>query len=166
MRPIAASLSNEESKSNAADKCIDGIQESDEDNICQSRDQLAPWLAMDFGEGYEVAVESVFLYSTRDGNGFDRTSNVEIRISDKLPTTGGEEEFTGGELLGTFEGPATRKQTVSIVTKEGWKKKFGRFLVIQMNVGKETKTRINLKEVKALGRIRLKCAPDFCYGGR
>ena len=162
LRPSAASLSSDpyiifKWGKFTADKCIDGIinyKQRDEYDLCQTEEQLAPWLSLDFGEKAKVAVERVFLYSRHD-NYYHRTRNVTIRISDELPTTG-EEEFTGGELLGTFEGPATRKQTVKIVSKEGWERKFGRFLVIQMNVGNEKKTWLNLKEVKAFGRKRLK----------
>ena len=111
-------------------------------------------------EKARVAVQKVFLYSRSD-NHYDRTRNVEIRLSDELPTTG-EEEFTGGELLGTFKGPATRRQKVEILSGPGWENKFGQFLVIQMNVGQETKTYLNLKEVQVFGHYRQKCTSDFC----
>ena len=122
--------------------------------------QLVLPLLLLFFEKARVAVQKVFLYSRSD-NHYDRTRNVEIRLSDELPTTG-EEEFTGGELLGTFKGPATRRQKVEILSGPGWENKFGQFLIIQMNVGQETKTYLNLKEVQAFGHYRQKCTSDFC----
>ena len=66
-------------------------------------------------------MEKVFLFSRSDAK-WERTRNVQIRISDKLPTTG-MTMFSGGEALGPFPGPATRGQTIEIPSGAGWEKK-------------------------------------------
>ena len=54
--------------------------------------------------------------------------NVEVRLTDELPTSE-DQMFTGGELLGTFEGPGTTGQIVKV---EG-PARTGRYVLIQMN---------------------------------
>ena len=95
-----------------------------------------------------MSVEKVVLYNRRDRH-WARTKNVQIRLSNELPTSG-KEMFSGGEALGSFEGPATRGQKVEIHSGPGWEKKTGRYLVIQMNFGKAPNY-LNLKEVFAVG---------------
>ena len=147
-----------------AENCIDGIidfRKVDEFNMCHTWGAQAPWLALDFGEKTRVSVERVLLWNRKD-NHYDRTRNVRIRLADKLPTTDGE-EFRDGDLLGTFPGPATRSEKVEISSALGWENKFGRFLVIQTNVGREEKTYLNFKEVEAFGLYQpTRCVEEFC----
>ena len=116
--------------------------------VCNSHAELAPWLALDYGEGKRVAVEKVFLYNRNDKH-WDRTKNVQIRISDELPASG-ETMFEGGEALGAFKGPSTKGQIVEIPSGPGWDKKNGRYLIIQMNMGNKPNM-LNLKEAYAVG---------------
>ena len=58
--------------------------------------------------------------------------------------------FSGGDLLGTFKGPATRGQIIEIQSKPGWETKKGRYLIIQMNHGDKPEP-LNLAEVVAVG---------------
>ena len=113
--------------------------------VCNSHAELAPWLALDYGEGKRVAVEKVFLYNRNDKH-WDRTKNVQIRISDELPASG-ETMFEGGEALGAFKGPSTKGQIVEIHSGPGWKRKKGRYLIIQM----KNNNYLNLQEASAVG---------------
>ena len=76
-----------------------------------------------------------------------RTRNVEVRLSDELPTSA-TSMFSGGDLLGTFAGPAFGRQ-VEIDSGPGWAEKFGRYLIVQMDNGGP----LNLKEVTAFGGV-------------
>ena len=58
--------------------------------------------------------------------------------------------FTGGEVLGTFKGPATKGQKNEIHSGLGWDGKTGRYLIIQMNMGGGGKS-LNLQEAYAVG---------------
>ena len=58
--------------------------------------------------------------------------------------------FLGGEVLGTFKGPATKGQTNEIRSGRGWDGKTGRYLIIQMNMGGGGKS-LNLQEAYAVG---------------
>ena len=115
--------------------------------MCHSKKETAPWLALDYGKGTKVSVEKVLLFNRRDG-GYERTRNVQIRISDNLPNNG-KTMFSGGKALGTFKGPATRGQTVEIHSGPGWEKKTGRYLIIQMDM--EKAHILNLIEAYAFG---------------
>ena len=101
-------------------------------------------MALDYGEDTQDSVEKVLLYNRHDGS-FERTKNVQIRISNELPKNG-KTMATCGEALGTFEGPATKGQINEIDSGSGWEKKTGRYLIVQMKG-----TQINLHEVEAVG---------------
>jgi len=131
-----------------ASKCIDGITTdgdwgggSGADGMCHTGKDLFPWIALDFGT--QVMVKRVDIVN-RSVLG-DRTRNINIRVGDQLPASG-EEMFTGGKLLGQFDGPATDGQYISI---QGNGMLAGRYLIIQMDNGNDP---LNLKEVTAYGR--------------
>ena len=110
---------------------------------------MAPWLAVDFGgEDKRVSIEKVVLFNREDCC-WSTTKNIEIRLTNKKPTSA-KGMFLGGDLLGTFEGAATRGEQVEIHSGPGWENKVGRFLIIQMNHGSEPHG-ISLKEVQATG---------------
>ena len=134
--------------------CIDGSSEQlpwgsiPGPGFCHTDLDPAPWLAIDYGYRARVSVEKVVLYN-RDEN-FERTRNVEVRLSDELPTSA-EIMFSGGTLLGTFAGPGGPGQEIEIVTNvtgPGWRDFFGRYILVQMDNGEDP---INLKEVTAFG---------------
>ena len=58
-----------------------------------------------------VTVRRVEIFN-RDGFG-DRTGNVDVRVSNELPSTGAL-MFSGGSLLGHFSGPAADGQKITI----------------------------------------------------
>ena len=100
-----------------ATKCIDGITEGLDaglvdgvGQICHTNGEPAPWIAIDYGT--TVIVERVEIFNRRYCCG-ERTQNVDVRISDELPTSGGQ-MFSGGTLLGRFPGPATDGQEITI----------------------------------------------------
>ena len=79
--------------------------------MCHTHNERAPWLAIDYGA--EVTVKRVELFNREDCCG-DRTRNVDVRVSNQLPTSANE-MFSGGFLLGHFAGPGTNGQHISII---------------------------------------------------
>ena len=137
---------------NGPDKCIDGITDGPDSHpgdLCHTSLEPTPWLALAFGNNSRVSVETVLLYNRMDSsaNGA-RAKNVEIRISDELPTSG-TTMFPGGHLLGTFAGPGTSGQQIEIKSGPAWRTKIGRYLIVQMDNGQGVP--LNLKEVAAFG---------------
>ena len=95
-----------------AGNCIDGVTGPMDSNghlrICHTNfNTTAPWIAIDFGASNHpttVTVQRVELFH-RQGYG-KRTRNVDVRITNELPTSDSK-KFSGGTLLGHFAGPAT-----------------------------------------------------------
>ena len=111
---------------NGPDKCIDGITDGPDSHpgdLCHTSLEPTPWLSMDFRNKSRVSLETVLLYNRMDSsaNGA-RAKNVEIRISDELPTSG-TTMFPGGHLLGTFAGPGTSGQQIEIKSGPAWRTK-------------------------------------------
>ena len=75
--------------------------------MCQSKEERSPWLAIDYGT--PVIVHRVEIFNRDDCCG-GRTKNVEVWISNHLLKT--------RNLLGTFVGPATDGQRITI---SGWR---------------------------------------------
>ena len=75
--------------------------------MCQSKEERSPWLAIDYGT--PVIVQRVEIFNRDDCCG-GRTKNVEVWISNHLLRT--------RNLLGTFVGPATDGQRITI---SGWR---------------------------------------------
>ena len=94
--------------------CIDGdtggSDEGNNGNMCHSLNEPAPWIAVDYGT--EVTVERVEIFNRLYCCG-ERTKNVDIRISNQLPTSGSQ-MFSGGIFFGHFSGPATDGQHITI----------------------------------------------------
>ena len=91
-----------------ATNCIDGI--TDTGKICHTKNDRYPWLALDFGKTF--AINRVDIFNRHDCCG-ERTRNVEVRVSEYLPTSA-QWKFSGGSLLGTFLGPGTSGQLIAI----------------------------------------------------
>ena len=142
--PTAAIMSSVLS-THTADYCIDGIEAVE---ICQTLHETAPWLALDYGS--VVKVSSV-VFINRDTQGHvenaARTRNVEVRVSCTLPVSGSE-MFTGGQLLGIFEGPATSGQRIEVT---GGTELIGRYVLVQMDHTSGAEP-INLHEVTSWGQ--------------
>ena len=109
LEPVTAILSSTWDESHAASYCING--DTQNGRVCSSQNENAPWFAIDFGT--EVMIERVEIFNTFGHANGARTRNVEIRISDELPTSG-DEMFSGGTLLGHFAGPGTSEQHIII----------------------------------------------------
>ena len=99
-----------------AGNCIDGNTDSDRGPggryaICHTKtnDDTTPWIAIDYGTS--VTVQRVEIFN-RGGAG-QRTRNVDVRISNQLPTSGSQ-MFSGGTLLGHFAGPGTTGQHIIV----------------------------------------------------
>ena len=102
-----------------AAKCIDGDTEGHsfhDRNMCHTNGERSPWLAIDYGT--TVTVKTVEIYNRESCCG-DRTRNVEVRVSNELPTSISQ-MFSGGSLLGTFPGPATNGQNFEISGEKGF----------------------------------------------
>ena len=95
-----------------------------------------------------VSVEKVFLYNRWDG-GYERTKNIQIRISNELPANG-KTMFSGGSALGSYKGPAYSGEILILPSGPLWRQKDGRYLVIQMDMGKGGNY-LNLQEVEVFG---------------
>ena len=104
-----------------------------------------PWLALEFPE--PVKVTRVDIYNRWDSYG-SRLRNVEVRLTNQLPTSS-DQMYTGGELLGTFRGPATSAE--KIIRVEG-AAKIGKYVLIQMNNVWDNRYHLNWHEVEAFGR--------------
>ena len=91
-----------------AGNCIDGNTDWNT-GLCHTNGDGAPWIAIDYGTS--VTVERVEIFNR--GKSGQITRNVEVRISDKLPTSGSQ-MFSGGTLLGRFAGPASNGQHITI----------------------------------------------------
>ena len=125
-----------------ADKCIDRNLITVQSSLCHTDFENAPWLALEFFE--PVNVTRVVIYNRGDSDHYyQRLKNVEVRVTDKLPTSG-EKMFTEGELLGTFAGPGGRGQ---IITIDGNFNVTGKYVLVQMN---NTEV-LNLHEVEVFG---------------
>ena len=89
----------------AGANCIDGTGA-----MCHTNNDATPWIAIDYGTS--VSVQRVELFNRHDNYG-SRTKNVDVRISNELPTSE-TEMFSGGTLLGHFAGPGTDGQHIVI----------------------------------------------------
>ena len=108
---MTAYLSSLYNSQYSAAKCINGDRDwYDGDDMCHTQKEPCPWIALDFATS--VTVNRVELVNRRNCCG-ERTRNVYVRISDELPTSG-EEMFKGGNLLGSFTGPGTDGQQITI----------------------------------------------------
>merc|ERR1719239_1009383 len=164
LNPVTATMSSTFQDFEAT-LCIDGDTESNDSGltdgrpqICHSNGEPAPWVAIDYGT--RVTVQRVEIFNRKNCCG-DRTRNVEVRVSDQLPTSG-QQMFTGGGLLARFEGPAQNGQKISVT---GEQPLTGRYVLVQMNNGEDG---LNLKEVKAFGEFtKIDCARThgFNFGG-
>ena len=97
----------------------------------------APWIALVFRE--PVSVEKVELLN---GDNAQRLRNVVVRIADTLPSNG-KYVFYGGSVLGSFSGPATTDQ---VVTMEGTPIQ-GNYVVVQMKNNQP----LHFREIRVFG---------------
>ena len=101
-------------EANEAGYCIDGntapVSTLPHFEICHTDNEATPWIAIDYGT--RVIVERVDIFNRVDCCG-ERTQNVDVRISDELPTSGSQ-MFSGGTLLGHFAGPGAIGQHIII----------------------------------------------------
>ena len=130
-------------ESDDATKCINGITDGGRDQICGTHAENAPWLAIEFQS--EKDVSQVVINNRKDADG-QRTRNLEVRLTNELPASG-ERMFTGGQLLGTFVGPATDGQVISISSAQSRR---GKYVLVQQTHG-DRKDHLNLLEVTAFG---------------
>ena len=75
------------------------------EGLCRTRPEPCPWIAIDYGTSVDIRRVEIFCGS--------RPKNVNVRISDELPTSG-KEMFKGGNLLGNFTGYGTDGQLITI----------------------------------------------------
>ena len=130
--PYAASMSSQHGGYEASG-CIDGVTTCVSNGINQcngchtaGNSHRTPWLLLKFHN--RVAVTKVEIFNSRQ----DITRNLEVRLTEKQPTTlTGGTMYTGGQLLGTFKGPGPGTGG-GIITVSG-SAKMGRYVLIQMN---------------------------------
>ena len=134
-----------------ADRCIDGETKRDKGNNCHGKPDPTPWLAIDFGgEDKMVSIAKVHIFDIYLESTLEI---VEFRLTNEKPTPG-EGMFSGGHLVGTCcKTPVVAPQWWGgqITDWEpGWEDRVGRYLIIQMNHGNESRG-ITLNEVQATG---------------
>ena len=113
LEPVTATQSStfQDTHQFGAANCIDGEVISDVGwSICHTNTDATPWLAIDYGTS--VTIHWVEIFNRQECCG-DRTRNVDVRISDELPTSASQ-MFSGGTLLGHFAGPGTNGQHIVI----------------------------------------------------
>ena len=125
----------------AAEKCIDGAI-SGKGSVCHTKNEKAPWLALDFGAS--ITMERVVIHNRHTSG--ERLRNAEVRVADQLPDP---QMFGRGQLLGTFEGPGKDGEVVTLTNSTGLK---GRFVIVQIDNSPETGP-LNLNEVTVWGKI-------------
>ena len=112
--------------------CIDGESVPGEiRKICHTNNDPFPWFAADFGDTF--VIERVDIFNRHDCCG-DRTRNVEVHVSEDLPTSASQ-KFSGGSLLGTFAGPGTNGQHI-IISGGHFNKKNQYFFTIIRQTGR------------------------------
>jgi len=145
LQPFTASMSSKyDGQIYGPAKCIDGDTKTPSilfsgGNMCVTRGDPSPWLAIDYG--VTVTVSRVEIFNREDCCGA-RTRKVDVRVSNELPTSASA-MFSGGSLLGHFAGPGRNGEHI-IVTGQAFS---GRYVIVQMDTGES----INLKEVRAFG---------------
>jgi len=143
LEPVTATLSSKYHdpwSTYAPGLCIDGDTGGE---FCHTlATDATPWIAVDYGT--RVIVERVEIFNRANCCG-ERTRNVDVRISDELPTSGSQ-MFSGGTLLGHFAGPGTSGQHIVV----SGQKTSGRYVIVQMDNGGDP---LHLQEVKAFGRM-------------
>ena len=148
-----------------AEFCIDGKEEGatygKANTMCHTnnggkKSDPFPWFAIDYGKGVKVSVEKVIIANRVKCCGH-RTLNVEVRLTDELPTDG-KSKLTSGQLVGTFEGPGKNGQKIEVKAEDDWMETLGRYLIVQMdhsvkrNDDAKQGHGINVKEVTGFGK--------------
>ena len=166
LKPSAASMSSQYVHGGyqgyKAEMCIDGKDEGAEkgkaNTMCHTKNGKKsdpfPWLAIDYGKDAKVSVEKVIIANRVKCCG-ERTMNVEVRLTNELPTDG-KSKLTSGQLVGTFEGPGENGQKIELEAEDGWEGTVGRYLIVQMDHSDKTDKKaqhgINLMEVTGFGQ--------------
>ena len=76
----------------------------------------------------------------------DRVGNVEVRITNCLPTDGNT-KFTCGEFFGNFSGPDTPGRFVSLSNKPTQ----GRFVLVQRDQGEYPNNVLIMEDIRVFG---------------
>ena len=150
-----------------ASKCIDGITDGpDATDLCQTKPEMAPWLALSFGEAKLVSLEKVKIFNILKYDGSKSTKEIviEIRVADELPKSA-EEMFKGGVLLTRGTGALPEGRSFYFYFKN-WEKPMGRYLILQMDIRKTSPSSplpLNFKEVVAYGKTHEIGISQFIY---
>merc|ERR1712013_253390 len=121
---------------------------------CATKEENAPWLAIDYGT--DVLVERVEIFNRINCCG-DRARNIDIYISNALPTSANEMYDEGGPRFGHYDGPGEDGEHIIISGPPTP----GRYVIVQINFP----TNLNFEEVKAFGRAKAGpgCFAMSCY---
>ena len=116
LQPFTASMSSKyDGQIYGPAKCIDGDTKKPSllysgGNMCHTRGEPSPWLAIDYG--VTVTVSRVEIFNREDCCGAT-TRKVDVRVSNELPTTSSA-MFSGGSLLGHFAGPGRNGEHIIV----------------------------------------------------
>eukprot|EP00092_Neocalanus_flemingeri_P011240 GFUD01012109.1.p1 GENE.GFUD01012109.1~~GFUD01012109.1.p1 ORF type:complete len:665 (+),score=119.74 GFUD01012109.1:399-2393(+) len=144
LQPVSSSISSQYKAIKVkASRCHDGNKY----NYCQTLKEKYPWFALDLGK--PMKVRRITIFNRSDGHG-SRLKDVEVQISNQVPTTAAE-PFRGGTKLGFFEGPGKNGEAITLVAERPLP---GRYVVIIQNYkGKFSANYMNLGEVTVVGNI-------------
>jgi len=146
--PLGAYMSSARAPHDAT-KCIDGNMST----RCHSWQcsEKAPWIALQFHGPVEVSRVDIYnnLYTSHVAQS---TRNVEVRLTDELPASA-DQMYAGGQLLGTFQGPASTGQVIKVQGPA----RTGNYVLVQMNNSHDC---LALNEVEVFGCVATKKAGE------
>ena len=123
-----------------AEKILDG----NDSTLAITEEEVAPWLAIEYPEPTEVGkVELV-----ADNQDAAELKNCEVRLVDNIDDVLGNAMYTEGTLLGSWAGPASNGETVTINPPGRNHFAAGRFVLVQCRTDGE---KLRLAEVRVFG---------------
>ena len=109
-----------------------------------SEEEDAPWIAMEYPDRTEVGkVELV-----ADNEHAVELKNCEVRLLDNIVGVLGSAMYTGGTLLGSWEGPASNGETITINPPGKAHFATGKYVLVQCAT---EGARLRLAEVRVFG---------------
>ena len=122
----------------------ENILDGDDSTLAITEEEVAPWLAIEYPEPTEVGkVELV-----ADNQDAAELKNCEVRLVDNIDDVLGNAMYTEGTLLGSWAGPASNGETITINPPGRNHFAAGRFVLVQCRTDG---TKLKLAEVRVFG---------------
>ena len=142
-------MSSVYSDSFGSDKALDG----DTSSKAVTQEETAPWIAVEYPSPTEVSKVEIVNDAGADGQ---RTKDCEVRMVDDLTGILGSAMFTGGTLLGSWAGPGTGGETITINPPGRGVFATGKYVLLQCATG----TYLNVMEIKVFAG-KTNCVSDL-----